>query len=93
MMFGFAPVWPAAAPLFAAPVINVWWYELKNVSSGGVVSTGVLDLGFLTSNSKGNSLTDQGGDATYSATWYGFLSDTDWVDTPYANMAGFQVGG
>ena len=93
MMYGYAPFWPATAPLCAAPVINAWWYEITNVSSGGVVTTGVLDLGFLTSNSEGNSLADLGGDGTYSAIWYGVLTDTDWADTPYATMAGFQVGG
>lgn len=93
MMYGFAPVLPATAPLYAAPVINVWWYEVTNVSSGGVVTTGVLDMGLLSSNSKGNSLVDLAGDAGYSAIWYGLLNDSDWADTPYANMAGFQVGG
>lgn len=92
-MYGLGPLWPAVAPLCAAPVVNVWWYEVTNVSSGAVVSTGVLDLGFLTSNSKGNSLADLAGDGEYNAIWYGFLNDTDWVDTPYANMTGFQVGG
>jgi len=92
-MYGFAPAWPAAGPLWAAPVVNVWWYEVTNVSSGGIVSTGVLDLGFLSSNSKGNSVTDLAGDGSYSLLWYGLLHDADWADTPYANMTGFQVGG
>ena len=73
--------------------MNVWWYEVTNVSSGGIVSTGVLDLGFLSSNSKGNSLLDFLGDGSWGGVWYGLLADADWSDTPYANITGFQVGG
>jgi|GEM_PF-2419911 len=93
-MYGFAPaVPPNLGPSYSAPVINIWAFKVNGVSTSGVVGTGVTDVSFPTSNSKGNSLLDFLGDGSWGGVWYGLLADADWSDTPYANITGFQVGG
>ena len=88
MMYGFGPVVPASS--YAAPVINIWAFKVNGVDSNGVVGTGMTEIGYITSNNKGNSLVDLLGDFSYSGLWYGFLNDSDWADGNYANWAGFQ---
>jgi len=90
-MYGFGTLLPV--PSYSAPVINIWAFKINGVSASGIVGTGMTEVGYNASNNKGNSLVDLLGDGSYSGLWYGFLNDSDWTDSPYANMAGFQAVG